>query len=373
MESVQNALASFVVGLIDEGKQCCAGRQREPVRGEVKSGAGQRQPSRFPGPPEPPAADAREDAFLAEHGFFTPGSASASASKDEPISSNGEFNPPPRTASAVASAQEPQMLPAVKEEPPRRYDPPPPDGTPPSGWEWPLWCLDGEEGAVEVFVLEDEENNQTGRWLAGTTKSKVVDKSGRAAFLCVEYPFEDDHFIQDFRPQHVRRPRNSKTVLDELLMRRPPSVPGADPPHTAKGPASADLADLDITKVFDKARNLPAQKPPVSRMHFNGRADLADDLDGTKVFQKSKQTGNSPQSAPADLDGTKVFQRPQKASSAPRNEAAELDGTKVFRKSKQMGNALRTEAADMDSTKVFQKSKNAGGLSLNDDGDIVFS
>jgi len=41
-----------------------------------------------------------------------------------------------------------------------------------------------------------------------------VDKSGSDAYLCVEYEWDTEFYVQDFGPQHVRRRGQKKTVFD---------------------------------------------------------------------------------------------------------------------------------------------------------------
>jgi len=82
-------------------------------------------------------------------------------------------------------------------------------------WEWPQWCLNFKEPCIEVFV-EDEETN-SGRWVMGEPQSRVVDKTGRDAYLCVEYEWDGEFFVQDFGPQHVRRRGEQKPVISKFV------------------------------------------------------------------------------------------------------------------------------------------------------------
>lgn len=81
-------------------------------------------------------------------------------------------------------------------------------------WEWPKWCLTFKEPCIEVYVVDDETGEC--RWVHAVPQSKVVDKSGRDAYLCVEYEWNGDFFFQDFGPQTVRRRGDDKSVFDIL-------------------------------------------------------------------------------------------------------------------------------------------------------------
>mmetsp|Transcript_36752 Transcript_36752/g.45396 ORF Transcript_36752/g.45396 Transcript_36752/m.45396 type:complete len:156 (+) Transcript_36752:1-468(+) len=93
-------------------------------------------------------------------------------------------------------------------------DPKPPEPAAPSKWEWPPWCLNFKSPNIEVWVLDEETG--LGRWISAQPQSRVVDKSGRDAYLCAEYLWDDEYYVQDFGPQHVRRKGETKTVLQTL-------------------------------------------------------------------------------------------------------------------------------------------------------------
>merc|ERR1711879_287544 len=71
----------------------------------------------------------------------------------------------------------------------------------PAGWQWPEWCF--EKGAVEVYVVDDEEGDN--RWLPGDVKNRIVDEEGNDSYLCAEYVWDGERYFQDFGPAHVRR------------------------------------------------------------------------------------------------------------------------------------------------------------------------
>merc|ERR1712087_237285 len=85
----------------------------------------------------------------------------------------------------------------------------------PQKWEWPAWCLNFKRPSIEVYV-EDEDTGR-GRWVDAEPQSRVVDKSGRDAYLCAEYEWDGEFYVQDFGPQHVRR-RGQKTTVFELFV-----------------------------------------------------------------------------------------------------------------------------------------------------------
>lgn len=78
-------------------------------------------------------------------------------------------------------------------------------------WEWPTWCLNFKQPCIEVWVVDDDTG--VGRWVEAEPQSRVVDKSGRDAYLCVEYDWDGEYYVQDFGPQHVRRRGQKETVF----------------------------------------------------------------------------------------------------------------------------------------------------------------
>lgn len=84
----------------------------------------------------------------------------------------------------------------------------------PQRWEWPTWCLDFKNPSIDVWVVDDDTGG--GRWVEGEPQSRVVDKSGRDAYLCAEYEWDGEYYAQDFGPQHVRRRGGKETVIEFL-------------------------------------------------------------------------------------------------------------------------------------------------------------
>eukprot|EP00928_Gymnodinium_smaydae_P015405 TRINITY_DN15695_c0_g3_i1.p1 TRINITY_DN15695_c0_g3~~TRINITY_DN15695_c0_g3_i1.p1 ORF type:complete len:435 (+),score=93.90 TRINITY_DN15695_c0_g3_i1:94-1305(+) len=80
----------------------------------------------------------------------------------------------------------------------------------PHRWEWPPWCLNFKEPSIEVYVV-DEDTGQ-GRWCEGEPQSRVVDGSRKDAFLCVEYEWDGDYYVEDFGPERIRRRGAEQTV-----------------------------------------------------------------------------------------------------------------------------------------------------------------
>jgi len=95
----------------------------------------------------------------------------------------------------------------------------------PKRWEWPPWCLNFKEPCIEVLV-EDEDGGES-RWVEAEPQSRVVDKVGRDAYLCAEYEWDGELYVQDFGPQHVRR-RGQKTTVFELFVTMKPKGDGGD-------------------------------------------------------------------------------------------------------------------------------------------------
>eukprot|EP00931_Biecheleriopsis_adriatica_P118587 TRINITY_DN93952_c0_g1_i1.p1 TRINITY_DN93952_c0_g1~~TRINITY_DN93952_c0_g1_i1.p1 ORF type:complete len:277 (+),score=43.23 TRINITY_DN93952_c0_g1_i1:49-879(+) len=91
---------------------------------------------------------------------------------------------------------------------------PQPEAQLPDEWHWPSWCLNFRCATVEVWVFDDE--THAGRWLPAQPQSKVVDHSGRDRYLCAEYKWDQDFYVQDFEPKHVRCRDTKKTALEEI-------------------------------------------------------------------------------------------------------------------------------------------------------------
>merc|ERR1712048_1431540 len=88
----------------------------------------------------------------------------------------------------------------------------------PQRWEWPAWCLNFKTPCVEVYVFDDDTG--VGRWVKGKPQSRVVDEAQRDAYLCVEYEWDGEYYVQDFGPQHVRQLGQKTTVLTAFERRK---------------------------------------------------------------------------------------------------------------------------------------------------------
>lgn len=116
---------------------------------------------------------------------------------------------------SLAATRQPNRPPVSQPQAPAEVVPKSTDSTAPRRWEWPPWCLNFKEPCIEVFVVDDDDGGQ-GRWVEAEPQSRVVDKAGRDAYLCAEYEWDGEFYVQDFGPQHVRR-RGQKTTVFELF------------------------------------------------------------------------------------------------------------------------------------------------------------
>jgi hypothetical protein len=104
---------------------------------------------------------------------------------------------------------------APPEEEPKGFKP---------GWHWPHWCLSFQEyNPLEVYVSDDETGEAA--WVEGEPQSRVVDKEGCDAYLCVEYDWDGESYVQDFEPKHVRKIGSKETVFDLLTKDSEPGQP----------------------------------------------------------------------------------------------------------------------------------------------------
>lgn len=120
---------------------------------------------------------------------------------------------PERGLPATYPEKEPPLPPPVS--PPPQQVEKPPDTTGLSmgnHWKWPPWCLNSKDSQIEVWV-EDDERPGKGRWVKAEPQSRVVNKAGHDAYLCAEYEWDDDFFVQDFGPEHVRRRGTTITIF----------------------------------------------------------------------------------------------------------------------------------------------------------------
>jgi hypothetical protein len=115
--------------------------------------------------------------------------------------------------------------PEARKEPPPRIDPAreqqigdqaltrekPPPGQLPRKWQWPPWTLNTKEACIEVFVTDEDSGEST--WCEAEPQFRVVDKEGNDAYLCAEYKWDGEFYVQDFGPHHVRKRGNDETVF----------------------------------------------------------------------------------------------------------------------------------------------------------------
>lgn len=215
-----------LVGLGNRGAHAGTAPARLPPSGDQQK------------PVVPPVPPPRDDPFLPGKAMTPPKEPSAPSSRPSASTPAGPSSAPPPAASATAP-----VLSSAK------GNSAPPEGSLPSRWEWPPWCLNFKSPSIEVWVFDDDAN--IGRWVSAQPQSRVVDKTGRDAYLCAEYNWDGEFYVQDFGPQHVRKQGEKKSVL-QLLQ------PGGG-------------VDMDSTKVFKKSGG---------------------GLEDTKVFQGRKNRDN---------------------------------------------------------------------------------
>mmetsp|Transcript_58322 Transcript_58322/g.148093 ORF Transcript_58322/g.148093 Transcript_58322/m.148093 type:complete len:436 (-) Transcript_58322:49-1356(-) len=119
----------------------------------------------------------------------------------EPAPTRPQLTPPPEAAVSAAAPTRPQL----------QSGPTMGSGSVSRRWEWPTWCLNFKQPCIEVYVVD--EDTGVGRWTNAEPQSRVVDKTGRDAYLCVEYEWDGEYYVQDFGPQHVRRRGHKETVF----------------------------------------------------------------------------------------------------------------------------------------------------------------
>ncbi|CAD7962994.1 unnamed protein product [Amoebophrya sp. A25] len=74
-----------------------------------------------------------------------------------------------------------------------------------SSFNWPAWTLTKKEGVIEVLVVDEEADEAIPRWVDGIAKQRVVDETGKDAYILCEYDWEGEKFEEDFGPASVRR------------------------------------------------------------------------------------------------------------------------------------------------------------------------
>lgn len=165
-------------------------------------------------------------------------------------------------------------------------------------------------------MLDDE--TKVSKWLPAKVMSRVVDSDGKDSYLAAEYSWDDEFYVQDFDPQHVRERGRQQTVLQLFLLE------------------GQRKQEMDSTKVFSKA-----SRPD---------AGAKQEMDSTKVFGKPSRPDAG---AKQDMDSTKAFAKPSRPYAGAATIRDEMDGTKVFAKQPKTGTAQIH--GELDSTKVFRK------------------
>lgn len=82
------------------------------------------------------------------------------------------------------------------------------------GWKWPKWAMDKRNPSIEVWVEDEDMLPQRGAWVKGRPQSIVLDDLKNHAFICAEYDWEGEEYVQDFGPEHVRHIGETITVFD---------------------------------------------------------------------------------------------------------------------------------------------------------------
>jgi len=205
-EEEQSWLGSWVSYFISGGAQCCSmrDRTRDAEAAKLASKTGRPPRGRFPPPrgaadaedsPSPQALRGRQSDPVPQPAPKPVPRPSIGADRDD---EDRVPSPPPRPAAPRPEQQRPEPPAVLK-------------------WHWPAWCLNFKAPTIEVFVIDEDTGE--GRWLLGTPQSRVVDKVGNDAYLCAEYDWDGELFVEDFPPDRVRRRGHTSTV-QELLSRQ---------------------------------------------------------------------------------------------------------------------------------------------------------
>jgi hypothetical protein len=135
-------------------------------------------------------------------------------------------------------------------------------------WSWPDWATNKKNPCIEVYVVDDDTGEA--RWCHGEPQQRVQDKIGNDAYLQAEYEWDQEYYVQDFGPEHVRRQGGTTTVKDLLLNQ---SKDRSTNPYKGGYIAAPTLAseedELEKTKVVRSAG--------VRRDQGGGVASLLDD------------------------------------------------------------------------------------------------
>lgn len=225
-EESENPITGFFWWMLAGGKDCCSMRERKTAQEATKGGtfpepitAAHPVKREDPSPSTRRAGGADSDSEESIKGMSRHSYQPEAARQSHPPgplftgpSSQAqrapERQPSPQPPAAVAPRSSPP--PAAPAPAPASYGPV--GGGVPPRWEWPNWCLDAKNPVIQVYVVDDETGR--GKWCEAEPMSRVVDKSGRDAYLSAEYEWEHGEvYVQDFGPQHVRRRGETQTVI----------------------------------------------------------------------------------------------------------------------------------------------------------------
>jgi len=224
-EESWNPVSGFLMWMVAGGQQCCSMRDRtNPQQEEAAKRASEtgRPPSKFAdaGPRSEAPRDRGVDSFNPPRRDQASPQAAQDSSRSlgqERRGRDAESDQEPRRRDQQQREQKEQREREQQKQREQQSASAAPPGMPralPQRWEWPTWCLDFKNPSIEVWVMDDDTGS--GRWVEGEPQSRVVDKSGRDAYLCAEYEWEGEYYAQDFGPQHVRRRGWQETVIQLL-------------------------------------------------------------------------------------------------------------------------------------------------------------
>jgi len=84
-----------------------------------------------------------------------------------------------------------------------------------SGWRWPAWCQKKGLGLLEVYVVDSQANRR--EWVKAQPKMCVIDGQGDK-YLCAEYIWDGECFVEDFGIDRIRRKGDTLTLQQQLLL-----------------------------------------------------------------------------------------------------------------------------------------------------------
>jgi len=135
----------------------------------------------------------------------------------------------------------------------------PPEGHLPRKWQWPQWTLNTKEALIEVYVTDEDSNDS--RWCQAQPQFRVVDKDGNDAYLCAEYEWDGEYYVQDFGPHHVRKRGQDMTVF-ELFSLDPSATNNKDFMQETMN-KSMGRQNMQDTDPFGTSRQAERAKPQV--------------------------------------------------------------------------------------------------------------